>query len=45
MVEKVTGKVTSSVASKVLKDRRTNVRNKTAAASILSQREKGRKEK
>ena len=41
MAKKVTGKA----ASKVLRDGRTSAASKTAAASALSQREKGGKRK
>ncbi|CAG9881662.1 MULTISPECIES: hypothetical protein [Bacteroidales] len=45
MAKKVTGKAAASAASKVLRDGRTSAASKTAAASALSQREKGGKRK
>ena len=42
MVKKVTSKKAASAASKVLRDKRTSKKSKTAAGSALSQREKKR---
>lgn len=43
MPKKETSKKVASIASKVLRDGRTSNDSKTAAASALSQREKGKK--
>lgn len=43
MAKKVTGKKAASAASDVLSNKRQDKKSKTAAASALSQREKGRK--
>lgn len=45
MVKKVTRKVATSAAPKVLRDGRTSAASKTAAGSALSQREKSGKRK
>jgi hypothetical protein len=43
MAKKVTSAKAAKAASKVLQDKRTSRKSKTAAGSALSQREKGKK--
>lgn len=45
MAKKVTSKRVATVASKVLRNKRQDKKSKIAAASALSQREKGKRRK
>jgi len=45
MAKKVTSKRVAKISSKLLRDKRTSKKSKSAAASALSQREKARRKR